>query len=74
VRIDLNADVGESFGAWSIGEDEALAPFVTSFNIAAGMHAEPGRARADGRLGCATDPIGLTRLRTSPASGAGTSA
>ncbi len=39
MRIDLNADVGESFGAWSLGEDEALASFVTSFNVAAGMHA-----------------------------------
>lgn len=39
VRIDLNADVGESLGAWSIGEDEALIPLVSSVNIAAGMHA-----------------------------------
>ena len=37
--IDLNADVGESFGAWSIGEDEALIPHVSSVNIAAGAHA-----------------------------------
>jgi UPF0271 protein len=39
VRIDLNADVGESFGAWSIGEDEALIPHVSSVNVAAGLHA-----------------------------------
>ena len=39
VRIDLNADVGESFGAWSIGEDEDLIPLVSSVNVAAGMHA-----------------------------------
>ncbi len=37
--IDLNADVGESFGAWRIGEDEALIPLVTSVNIACGFHA-----------------------------------
>ena len=39
MRIDLNADVGESFGAWSLGEDEALIPHVTSVNVAAGLHA-----------------------------------
>jgi UPF0271 protein len=39
VRIDLNADVGESFGAWLLGDDEALIAHVTSVNIAAGLHA-----------------------------------
>jgi 5-oxoprolinase (ATP-hydrolysing) subunit A len=39
MRIDLNADVGESLGAWSLGEDEALIPLVTSVNVAAGVHA-----------------------------------
>jgi UPF0271 protein len=39
VQIDLNADVGESFGAWSLGEDEALIPLVSSVNVAAGLHA-----------------------------------
>jgi UPF0271 protein len=39
VRIDLNADVGESFGPWSLGEDETLIPLVTSVNIACGFHA-----------------------------------
>lgn len=39
MRIDLNADVGESFGAWSLGEDEALIPLVSSVNVAAGFHA-----------------------------------
>lgn len=39
MRIDLNADVGESFGPWSLGEDEALIPLVTSVNVAAGAHA-----------------------------------
>ncbi len=38
-RIDLNADVGESFGRWSLGEDEALLPLVTSANVACGFHA-----------------------------------
>ena len=37
--IDLNADVGESFGPWPMGQDEALIPLVTSVNIACGFHA-----------------------------------
>ena len=39
MRIDLNADVGESYGAWVMGEDEALLPLVTSANVACGAHA-----------------------------------
>ncbi len=39
MAIDLNADVGESFGPWRIGEDEALIPHVTSVNVACGFHA-----------------------------------
>jgi len=38
-RIDLNADVGEGFGSWTVGHDEALIPLVTSANIACGFHA-----------------------------------
>jgi UPF0271 protein len=37
--IDLNADLGESFGAWRLGDDEALLEIVTSANIACGFHA-----------------------------------
>jgi 5-oxoprolinase (ATP-hydrolysing) subunit A len=37
--IDLNADVGESFGAYRIGEDEALLGVVSSANVACGVHA-----------------------------------
>lgn len=38
LRIDLNSDMGESFGAWKMGNDEAILPFVTSANIACGFH------------------------------------
>jgi 5-oxoprolinase (ATP-hydrolysing) subunit A len=38
-RIDLNADVGESFGAYAIGHDPGLMKSITSANIAAGFHA-----------------------------------
>lgn len=37
--IDLNADVGESFGRWELGEDRALLPHLTSANVACGFHA-----------------------------------
>ncbi|MCV6825118.1 MULTISPECIES: LamB/YcsF family protein [Halocynthiibacter] len=37
--IDLNADMGESFGDWTMGNDEALLNVVTSANIACGFHA-----------------------------------
>src|SRR4051795_8190536 len=39
MRVDLNADVGESFGVYSIGHDAALMPSITSANVAAGFHA-----------------------------------
>lgn len=37
--MDLNADMGESFGRWKIGDDEALLAHVTSANVACGFHA-----------------------------------
>jgi UPF0271 protein len=39
VRIDLNSDVGESYGAWTMGQDDVLMPLITSANIACGAHA-----------------------------------
>ncbi|MGB3315583.1 MAG: 5-oxoprolinase subunit PxpA [Albidovulum sp.] len=38
-RVDLNADMGESFGPWTMGDDLALLDIVTSANIACGFHA-----------------------------------
>ncbi len=38
-QIDLNSDVGESFGAYKIGLDEAVIPLISSANIACGFHA-----------------------------------
>ena len=38
-RIDLNADVGEGFGAWAMGSDADLLALVTSANVACGFHA-----------------------------------
>lgn len=39
MRIDLNCDMGESFGQFVIGQDEALMDYVSSVNIACGFHA-----------------------------------
>jgi len=39
LRIDLNADLGEGFGQWTLGDDEALLDLVTSANVACGFHA-----------------------------------
>ena len=39
MRIDLNADLGESFGPWPMGNDEALLDLVSSANVACGFHA-----------------------------------
>lgn len=37
--IDLNCDLGESFGAYKMGNDDEILPFVTSINVACGFHA-----------------------------------
>ncbi len=37
--IDLNSDLGEGFGAWSMGDDQAMLDVVSSANIACGFHA-----------------------------------
>jgi UPF0271 protein len=39
MRVDLNSDVGESFGAYTLGQDQILLPHITSANVACGFHA-----------------------------------
>lgn len=39
MKLDMNCDVGESFGAWNMGADADVLPHVSSANIACGMHA-----------------------------------
>jgi UPF0271 protein len=47
MRIDLNSDLGESFGAWQMGQDDALMDSISSANVACGFHAgDPGTMRA----------------------------
>ena len=51
--IDLNADLGEGFGVWRLGDDDAMLAIVTSANVASGFHAG--------------DPAGLLRVCRSAA-------
>ncbi|MYW90893.1 5-oxoprolinase subunit PxpA [Amycolatopsis rubida] len=45
--IDLNADAGESFGRWTLGDDDALFQHITTANIACGYHAgDPATMRS----------------------------
>ncbi len=45
-RIDLNSDLGEAFGIWPMGDDDAMLDLVTSANVACGFHAgDPSVAR-----------------------------
>ena len=39
MRVDLNSDLGESFGPWKMGDDEAMLGIVTSASVACGWHA-----------------------------------
>jgi UPF0271 protein len=51
MRIDINSDVGESFGAYTIGHDAGLMKSITSANVAAGFHAgDPSVLRETIRL------------------------
>jgi UPF0271 protein len=52
--VDLNADVGESFGRWTLGDDAAVLDVVTSANVACGFHAgDPGTLRRTCELAAA---------------------
>ena len=54
LTVDLNCDMGESFGAWTLGHDAALMPFITSANVACGFHAgDPAVMRATVRAALA---------------------
>lgn len=51
MRVDLNCDMGESFGRWELGADAEVMPHVTSANVACGAHAgDPATMRRTLRL------------------------
>jgi UPF0271 protein len=50
-RIDLNCDMGESYGAWKMGADADVMPYISSANIACGFHGgDPATIRKTVRL------------------------
>ena len=38
-QMDINCDMGESFGNWKMGDDEGMMPIITTANVACGFHA-----------------------------------
>lgn len=79
-RVDLNADVGESFGAWKMGMDADVLQHVSSVNIACGWHAgdplcmDKTIGLAPGRVGIGAHPgypdlmgFGRRNMNASPA-------
>lgn len=58
-QIDLNADLGEGFGPWPMGDDAGVMPWITSANIACGFHAgDPTLMRATVAL-CANHGVAI---------------
>lgn len=52
--IDINCDLGESYGAWKMGNDEGVMPHITSANVACGFHGgDPATIRRTVRLAVA---------------------
>ncbi len=57
--VDLNADMGESFGPWKMGDDAALLRIVTSANIACGFHAGDPDVMATTLRGAIAGNVGI---------------
>ena len=71
VAIDLNADLGEAFGVWSLGDDEAMLDLVTSANVACGFHAgDPSTLRRVCQAEAAGPPANFSRAARNVAIGA----
>lgn len=59
LRVDLNADMGEGFGPWRMGDDPALLDIVTSANIACGFHAGDPSVMARTMARAASKGVGI---------------
>lgn len=57
--MDLNADLGESFGRWTLGDDEALLGVVTSANVACGFHAGDPRVLRESCANAAREGVAI---------------
>ena len=64
--IDLNCDLGESFGAYTIGMDAEVLPFVSSANIACGFHAGDPSVMQKSVLLCKKSVCRWARIRACP--------
>lgn len=58
-QIDLNADMGESFGPWPMGADGALLEIITSANIACGFHAGDPDVMAQAMAQAVANGVGI---------------
>lgn len=58
-RVDLNADVGESFGPWNMGDDKSLLKIITSANIGCGFHAGDPDVMANTMALAADNDVGV---------------
>ena len=61
--IDLNCDLGESFGRWTLGQDAALMENISSCNIACGYHAGDPEVMRRTVASLATTALRLARTR-----------
>jgi UPF0271 protein len=59
MHVDLNADMGEGFGPWRMGDDAALLDIVTSANIACGAHAGDPQVMAATMRQAAAKAVGI---------------
>ncbi|MDR2505641.1 MAG: LamB/YcsF family protein [Oscillospiraceae bacterium] len=57
--VDLNSDLGESFGAYNIGNDSGIIPLVSSANLACGMHAGDPVVMANAVKLCAAHGVSI---------------
>ncbi|MDQ3691061.1 MAG: LamB/YcsF family protein [Chloroflexota bacterium] len=57
--MDLNADLGESFGRWTLGDDERLVVHITSANVACGFHAGDFRVMEATVTRCSTAGVAV---------------
>lgn len=58
-HLDLNADLGESFGPWQMGQDDAILPLITSANIACGLHAGDWDVMAETMAAAVAQGVGI---------------
>ena len=59
MKVDLNCDLGESFGNYTIGLDDQLLPYITSANVACGYHASDPLVMTKTAAMCAASGVAI---------------